>query len=90
MFRHGLGRQIVVSEYNYAARRTHSYLTMMESVPNEQRVETNKWRCIGEVFQLNKQRCHHLHAKSGKRDDVALFYDEGKFYAISAWCSHMG
>lgn len=48
------------------------------------------WRLIGDAQELCRKKCHHLHSKSGKKYDIALFYDEGKFYAISAWCSHMG
>ncbi|XP_063437765.1 Rieske domain-containing protein-like [Mytilus trossulus] len=59
-------------------------------VPKPEVDEENKWRYVGEVKELNKKKCHHVHAKSGKKYDVALFCDEGKFYAISAWCSHMG
>ncbi|CAH1789817.1 unnamed protein product [Owenia fusiformis] len=49
-----------------------------------------QWQFIGEEDTLSKKRCQRLFAESGKDDDIALFYTEGKFYALEAWCQHQG
>ncbi|KAL5020049.1 hypothetical protein ScPMuIL_002941 [Solemya velum] len=49
-----------------------------------------EWRKIGSFVSLKKRICQHVYAETGKKNDLALFYNEGKFYAMEAWCSHMG
>lgn len=49
-----------------------------------------KWRLIGPYQDLRISRCRRLYAKSGRKDDLALFFFNGRFYAMEAWCSHMG
>lgn len=49
------------------------------------------WRSIGPSDELTKRPCRRLFAANGKKeDDVALFCYKGKFFAMSAWCSHLG
>ena len=48
------------------------------------------WRLIGDAETLQKKRCQRLHAKAGARADLVLVFAKGKFYAMEAWCSHMG
>lgn len=57
---------------------------------NDETGRKEMWQPVGEFSVLNRKKCRHLYAKAGKRKDLALFYDEGKFYAMEAWCSHMG
>ena len=52
--------------------------------------EELSWRTVGTVEILRKTRCRRLYAKSGEEKDLALFYRSGTFFAMSAWCSHMG
>ena len=49
-----------------------------------------KWRLIGPYQDLRISKCRRLYAKSGRKDDLALFFHNGRFYAMEAWCSHMG
>ena len=49
-----------------------------------------KWRLIGPYQDLRISKCRRLYAKSGRKDDLALFFQNGRFYAMEAWCSHMG
>ncbi|XP_048750679.2 Rieske domain-containing protein-like [Ostrea edulis] len=51
---------------------------------------TGDWRCIGKVNELSKKKCQRLYSAGGKMSDLALFFHEGKFYAMEAWCSHLG
>ncbi|KAJ8311609.1 hypothetical protein KUTeg_010964, partial [Tegillarca granosa] len=57
---------------------------------NDRNNRGEMWQLVGEFSTLNRKKCRHLYAKAGKRKDLALFYDESKFYAMEAWCSHMG
>ena len=49
-----------------------------------------KWRLIGPYQDLRLSGCRRIYAKSGRKDDLALFFHNGRFYAMEAWCSHMG
>ena len=49
-----------------------------------------RWRLIGRYQDLRISECKRLYAKSGRKDDLALFFHNGRFYAMEAWCSHMG
>ncbi|XP_064597569.1 Rieske domain-containing protein-like [Liolophura sinensis] len=49
-----------------------------------------QWRQIGDYYELRKRKCQRVHSKKGKYFDLGLFYKDGKFYAMTAWCSHMG
>ena len=49
-----------------------------------------KWRLIGPYQDLRLSRCRRIYARTGRKDDLALFYQNGRFYAMEAWCSHMG
>ncbi|XP_046554111.1 Rieske domain-containing protein-like [Haliotis rubra] len=48
------------------------------------------WRLLGRYSEINKVKCRRVHAKLGSSKDLVLFHEEGKFYAMGAWCSHMG
>ncbi|GFR99362.1 hypothetical protein ElyMa_002791200 [Elysia marginata] len=48
------------------------------------------WRDIGEVEVLRRTKCRRIYAKDSQEKDVALFYKSGTFFALEAWCSHMG
>ena len=48
------------------------------------------WRDVGEVEVLRRTKCRRVYAKQSQEKDVALFYKAGTFYALEAWCSHMG
>lgn len=52
--------------------------------------EEPKWRDIGEYEVLRRTKCRRLYSRRGQSKDLALFYRSGKFYAMEAWCSHMG
>lgn len=49
-----------------------------------------KWRLIGPYQDLRLSRCRRIYARTARKDDLALFYQNGRFYAMEAWCSHMG
>ena len=49
-----------------------------------------RWRLIGAYQDLRISRCRRIYARSGRKDDLALFFHNGRFYALEAWCSHMG
>ncbi|XP_062588563.1 Rieske domain-containing protein-like [Saccostrea cucullata] len=49
-----------------------------------------EWRYLGTKEELAKKKCQRLYSTGGKVYDLALFYHEGKFYAMEAWCSHLG
>ena len=57
---------------------------------DETKPKTYTWWYIGEYGELNAKKCRRLHCKAGSKHDLALFFENGKFYAVSAWCSHMG
>lgn len=48
------------------------------------------WQLLGSYFQLKQKACRRLYAQTGRSDDLALFFHNGKFYAMEAWCTHMG
>lgn len=48
------------------------------------------WQLLGTYYQLKQKSCQRLYAASGRSDDLALFFHNGRFYAMEAWCSHMG
>lgn len=48
------------------------------------------WQLIGTYFELKQKPCRRLFAQTGRSDDLALFFHNGKFYAMEAWCTHMG
>ena len=48
------------------------------------------WQLLGTYFELKQKPCRRLYAQSGRSDDLALFFNNGKFYAMEAWCTHMG
>ncbi|XP_035828496.1 uncharacterized protein LOC101860850 [Aplysia californica] len=52
--------------------------------------EPASWRTIGESEALRRTKCRRVYAKLGQHKDLALFYRAGKFFAMTAWCSHMG
>nr|KAI8752317.1 Rieske domain-containing protein-like [Biomphalaria glabrata] len=52
--------------------------------------EAPAWRDIGEYEVLKRTKCRRIHSKLGQNKDLALFFRAGKFYAMEAWCSHMG
>ena len=45
---------------------------------------------VGKYGLLKTRRCQRLYAKTGRKDDLALFHVNGRFYAMEAWCTHMG
>ncbi|XP_071115870.1 uncharacterized protein [Haliotis cracherodii] len=49
-----------------------------------------QWRLMGPYSEMKTVRCRRVHAKLGSSKDLALFCEEGKLYAMGAWCSHMG
>lgn len=65
--------------------RSKSKLSLNSVAP-----EDPKWRDIGEYEVLRRTRCRRLYSRLGQSKDLALFYRSGKFYAMEAWCSHMG
>lgn len=48
------------------------------------------WQLLGTYCQLKQKSCQRLYAASGRSDDLALFFHNGRFYAMEAWCTHMG
>ncbi|KAL4222088.1 hypothetical protein ACF0H5_018129 [Mactra antiquata] len=48
------------------------------------------WQKIGSYQNLKVRNCQRLYAASGSSDDIALFFRNGRFYAMEAWCTHMG
>ena len=48
------------------------------------------WRIIGSFQTLKQKKCQRLYAATGRHDDLALFYHNGVFYVMEAWCTHMG
>lgn len=48
------------------------------------------WRVIGPYHTIKLKKCQRLYADTGSTDDLALFFHNGKFYVMNAWCSHMG
>ena len=48
------------------------------------------WRDVGEVEVLRRTKCRRIYSKQSQEKDVALFYKNGAFFALEAWCSHMG
>lgn len=48
------------------------------------------WQLIGSYYELKQKTCRRLFAQTGRSDDLALFFHNGKFYALEAWCTHMG
>ncbi|CAG5122203.1 unnamed protein product [Candidula unifasciata] len=65
--------------------RTKSKLSLNPVV-----AEDPKWRDIGDYEVLRRTKCRRLYSRLGPSKDLALFYRSGKFYAMEAWCSHMG
>ena len=59
---------------------------------NQESVNSNgwQWRHIGMSDTLHIQRCRRLYSMEGKKHDLALFFTKNQFYAMEAWCSHMG
>uniref|UniRef100_A0A8W8NYE8 Rieske domain-containing protein n=1 Tax=Magallana gigas TaxID=29159 RepID=A0A8W8NYE8_MAGGI len=49
-----------------------------------------EWRCVGKVEELARKKCQRLYSAGGKTWDLALFHSKGVFYAMEAWCSHLG
>lgn len=49
-----------------------------------------EWRYIGKADELAVKKCQRLHSAGGKQMDLALFHHQGRFYAMEAWCSHLG
>ncbi|XP_053374241.1 uncharacterized protein LOC123532561 [Mercenaria mercenaria] len=48
------------------------------------------WRNVGPYHTLKQKKCQRLYAATGRIDDLALFFQNGRFYAMEAWCTHMG
>ncbi|XP_060083875.1 Rieske domain-containing protein-like [Ylistrum balloti] len=48
------------------------------------------WQEVGAVSDLVRFHCQRLYSKAGGRSDLGLFYNRGTFYAMGAWCGHMG
>ncbi|KAK2141634.1 hypothetical protein NP493_480g03019 [Ridgeia piscesae] len=48
------------------------------------------WRLVGQEAALSSLTCRRLYARHGKSDDLVLVCVQGSFYAMEAWCSHMG
>ena len=48
------------------------------------------WRKIDHIHELKKARCRHIYALKDKSKDVALIFSGKTFYAMEAWCGHMG
>lgn len=65
--------------------RSKSKLSLTSVAPEEP-----NWRDIGEYEVLRRTRCRRLYSRLGPSKDLALFYRTGKFFAMEAWCSHMG
>ncbi|KAK3094627.1 hypothetical protein FSP39_004196 [Pinctada imbricata] len=49
-----------------------------------------EWRMVGEVSVLQQKKCHHVYSQRHRTNDLVMFYKGEKFYAMGAWCSHMG
>ncbi|BFZ26001.1 hypothetical protein BsWGS_29040 [Bradybaena similaris] len=65
--------------------RSKSKLSLASVAPEEP-----TWRDVGEFEELRRTRCRRLYSRLGPSKDLALFYRKGKFFAMEAWCSHMG
>ena len=48
------------------------------------------WQKIGFYRSLKLHRCQRVYAKSKRADDLVLLFNNGKFFIMEAWCSHMG
>ena len=48
------------------------------------------WQCVGAERDLRRKKCQHLFAKSKKKDDLVLICHKERFYAMTAWCGHLG
>ena len=48
------------------------------------------WRQLGPEVVLKGKPCHRVYAETGKNDDLVLVHHKGQFYAMDAWCSHLG
>ncbi|CAL1538253.1 unnamed protein product [Lymnaea stagnalis] len=79
-----LARKMSSLDLNSGARlkKKLSIIAAVEEAPS--------WRDVGECVELRRAKCRRLYSKLGKHKDLALFYVEGEFYAMEAWCSHMG
>ncbi|KAK7481465.1 hypothetical protein BaRGS_00027316 [Batillaria attramentaria] len=51
---------------------------------------TLTWRLVGEFRDLIMKKCRRVYSKKGSRHDLGLFFHNGTFYALGAWCGHMG
>ncbi|XP_059145501.1 uncharacterized protein LOC131932589 [Physella acuta] len=79
-----LARKMSSTDLNSGARakKKISIIAAVEEDP--------AWRDIGEYQELRRTKCRRLYSKLGQHKDLALFYRSGTFYAMEAWCSHMG
>lgn len=50
----------------------------------------SQWKVIGPYQKLKLKSCQRLYASTGRADDLALFFHNGRFYIMEAWCTHMG
>ncbi|KAI0237155.1 hypothetical protein LSAT2_012373 [Lamellibrachia satsuma] len=50
----------------------------------------SEWRLVGQETTLSALTCQRLYARQGKSADLVLVCVRGAFYAMEAWCSHMG
>lgn len=52
--------------------------------------EDMSWQKVGAHMDLVRFHCQRLYCKDGNGGDLGLFYNNGNFYAMGAWCGHMG
>ena len=80
-----------------ANANTNTWTTISTTTDNNNSTTTDDelatlWRYLGKADDLKQKKCQRLYSKKGSKRDLGLFYDreEGEFYALGAWCGHMG
>ncbi|XP_033725488.1 uncharacterized protein LOC117315414 [Pecten maximus] len=70
------------------------HLSVPETLPSEDNASSTPgeraWRKVGFLTDLVRFHCQRLYSSVGGRKDLGLFYNRGAFYAMDAWCGHMG
>ncbi|XP_069101788.1 uncharacterized protein [Argopecten irradians] len=70
------------------------HLSIPEVIPPDNDVTSasgeKTWQKVGSLTDLVRFHCQRLYSSAGGRKDLGLFYNKGQFYAMEAWCGHMG
>ncbi|KAH3715400.1 uncharacterized protein LOC127856277 [Dreissena polymorpha] len=84
------GNQVKKFSYQPPPTGSEDKIDIVRKMSESSAVEFVPWQNVGSYAELKKTRCQRLYATSGRSDDLALFYHNGRFYVIDAWCTHMG